>query len=114
MTKITKVECDNNLKFCRADSPCKIKAVDRKSVYISMYCNLLQDQPQLDVNFVFWSKNSKNIYSVLFNSTENYCRALNLNQNSMAKILIDMFDNYLPGAAQRCPIKVILMVPKVP
>ena len=107
MTKITKIECENNLKFCRADSACVMKPVDRKTVYIRVYCNLLQDQPKLRGNLVFWSKNSKNIYSVLFNSTEDYCRVVSIEHTSMVKMLIGMFDYYLPGAAQRCPVKVI-------
>ena len=107
MTKITKVECDSNLKFCKEDSPCKLKAVSRSAVFINVHCNLLQDHPNLSLNIIIWSKNSKNIYSVLFNSTEDYCKVVNIQHTSMVKMVLDIFDHYLPGAAQKCPVKVI-------
>ena len=107
MTKWTKIECDSNMKFCREDSPCKMKAISRKTILVNMYCNLLHDHLEMVANVVFWSKNSKNIYSVLFNSTEDYCKVVDTKHTSMVKMVIDMFDRYLPGAAQKCPVKVI-------
>ena len=78
---------------------------------MNTYCNLIETQPKVLGNFQAWSKNSKNIYSILLNHTDDYCKAFTATKNSMMEILVNIAEIYVPGVIKTCPLKVVFNFP---
>lgn len=73
---------------------------------INIYCHLIESLNDVVINVAFMEKNSKNIYTTLFNVSDDYCKSQNSGNNNIMTMIERGFNHLMPGVLQQCPINV--------